>query len=147
MVIVRTIVPIWKQMIVSAILDGSGRPICCELWPGNVTDVSTLIPIIERLKTRFGIESVCVVADRGMISATTIEQLESEELKMDYILGVRMRKVKEVRDEVLSSEDVFTTVTGKRLATKDPSPSRSENSGSKIGATSCAITKNRHARI
>ncbi len=114
--------PDLKQMIVGAILDGSGRPICCELWPGNVTDVSTLIPIIERLKTRFGIESVCVVADRGMISATTIEQLESEELKMDYILGVRMRKVKEVRDEVLSSEDVFTTVTGKRLATKDPSP-------------------------
>ena len=45
--------PDLKQMIVGAILDGSGRPICCELWPGNVTDVSTLIPIIERLKTRF----------------------------------------------------------------------------------------------
>ena len=53
--------PDLKQMIVGAILDGSGRPICCELWPGNVTDVSTLIPIIERLKNRFGIESVCVV--------------------------------------------------------------------------------------
>src|SRR5208283_2839547 len=57
-----------------------------------------------------------------MISATTIEQLESEALKMDYILGVRMRKVQEVRDEVLSSEDAFMTVTGKRLTTKDPSP-------------------------
>jgi hypothetical protein len=114
--------PDLKQMIVGAILDGSGRPICCEIWPGNVSDVTTLIPIVERLKTRFAIASVCVVADRGMISSTTIEQLESEELHMDYILGVRMRMVKVVREEVLSSEDTFTTVTGKRLKTTDPSP-------------------------
>jgi len=114
--------PDLRQMIVGAILDGSGRPICCELWPGNVTDVTTLIPVVERLKTRFAIASVCVVADRGMISATTIEQLEGEELHMDYILGVRMRMVKEVREEVFSSEATFTTVTGKRLKTTDPSP-------------------------
>jgi len=114
--------PDLKQMIVGAILDGSGRPICCELWPGNVTDVTTLIPVVERLKSRFGISSVCVVADRGMISSTTIESLESETLKMDYILGVRMRKVKEVRDELLTSEEAFTTVSGPRQKTKDPSP-------------------------
>ena len=114
--------PDLRQMIVGAILDGSGRPICCELWPGNVTDVATLIPIVERLKTRFAIASVCVVADRGMISARTIEQLESEELHMDYILGVRMRMVKEVREEILASKDASTTVTGKRSKTTDPSP-------------------------
>jgi transposase len=114
--------PDLKQMIVGAILDGSGRPICCELWPGNVTDVTTLIPIVERLKTRFGIESVCVVADRGMVSATTIEQLESEELHLDYILGVRMRKAKEVRDEIIPSEEAFTAVVGTRQRSTDPAP-------------------------
>jgi hypothetical protein len=31
-------------MVVGAVLDGQGRPICCELWPGNTTDVTTLIP-------------------------------------------------------------------------------------------------------
>ena len=116
--------PDLRQMIAGAILDGSGRPICCELWPGNVTDVTTLIPIVERLKTRFAIASVCVVADRGMISAGTIERLEGEEFHMDYILGVRMRMVKEVREEVLASGDAFTTVTGKRLKATDPSPLR-----------------------
>ena len=116
--------PDLRQMIVGAILDGSGRPICFELWPGNVTDVTTLIPIVERLKTRFAIASVCVVADRGMISAGTIERLEGEEFHMDYILGVRMRMVKEVREEVLASGDAFTTVTGKRLKATDPSPLR-----------------------
>src|SRR5262249_285427 len=30
------------QMIVGAVLDGQGRPICCELWPGNTADVTAL---------------------------------------------------------------------------------------------------------
>ena len=36
-------------MIVGAVLDGQGRPICCELWPGNTADVSALIPVVALL--------------------------------------------------------------------------------------------------
>ena len=39
--------PDLKQMVVGAVLDGEGRPVCCELWPGNTTDVKTLLPIVE----------------------------------------------------------------------------------------------------
>ena len=39
--------PDLKQMIVGAVLDGVGRPICCELWPGNLTDVNSLIPVVQ----------------------------------------------------------------------------------------------------
>jgi transposase len=88
-------------MVMGVVLDGEGRPICCELWPGNLTDVTTLIPVVTRVKERFAIGSVYVVADRGMISAQTIEKLESAELGMSYILGVRMHVEKEVRDGVL----------------------------------------------
>ena len=64
-------------MVVAAVLDGEGRPLCCELWPGNTTDVTTLVPIVDRLRSRFGIRRICIVADRGMISKKTIEELES----------------------------------------------------------------------
>ena len=47
------------------VIDSSGRPICSELWPGNTTDVTTLLPVIERLKTRFLIARIGIVADRG----------------------------------------------------------------------------------
>src|SRR5512133_3993943 len=53
------------QMIVAVVIDADGRPICSEMWPGNTADVSALIPVIDRLRTRFGIGRVCVVADRG----------------------------------------------------------------------------------
>jgi hypothetical protein len=67
-----------KQMIVAAILDGQGRPLCCELWPGNVTDVTTLIPVVDRLRKRFRIGSICIVADRGMIRKGYRKYLRAE---------------------------------------------------------------------
>src|SRR5512144_2616657 len=47
------------QMIVGVVLDGQGRPICCGLWPGNTTDVTTLIPVVDPLRTPVGIRRAC----------------------------------------------------------------------------------------
>jgi hypothetical protein len=112
--------PDLKQMVVGMILDGEGHPVCCEMWPGNTTDVTTLIPVVDRLKKRFGIVRVCVVADRGMISQKTLEALQ--ERKLEYILGARMRKQNEVSETVLSRAGRFHEVTPERRKKKDPSP-------------------------
>jgi transposase len=114
--------PDLKQMVVGAVLDNEGRPVCCEMWPGSTADVKTLIPVVDRLRKRFGIERVCIVADRGMISKEAIEALESEERGWDYILGVRMRKVKEVKKDVLTRGGRYHVVHGARKNKKDPSP-------------------------
>ncbi len=37
--------PDLKQMVVGAVIDDKGHPVCCEMWPGNTTDVKTLIPV------------------------------------------------------------------------------------------------------
>lgn len=110
------------QMIVGAVLDGQGRPICCELWPGNTTDVTTLIPVVDRLRSRFGIRRICIVADRGMISRETIEALEKDERGWQYILGARMRSQTEVNDEVLSRAGRYRVVHPPRVKSDDPSP-------------------------
>jgi hypothetical protein len=88
-----------KQMVMGAVLTGEGRPVCCELWPGNQADGKALLPVVDRLKQRFGLRRVCWVADRGMISEQTIRGLE--ERKLEYILGARMRRQQEVNEEVL----------------------------------------------
>ena len=111
-----------KQMVVGAILDGDGRPLCCELWPGNVTDVKTLIPIVDRLRTRFNIRSICIVADRGMISKETIAQLQADERQVHYILGARLRNVKEIYETVLSRGGRYRVVNEARHKSADPSP-------------------------
>jgi hypothetical protein len=112
--------PDLHQLVVGAVLDGEGRPICCEMWPGNTTDVKTLIPIVDGLYRRFGIVQVCIVADRGMISQETIEDLDQQ--GWPYILGARMRRCKEVREQVLTAGGRFRVVHPKSSDPKDPAP-------------------------
>jgi hypothetical protein len=97
--------PDLRQMILAVLIDGDGRPVCSEMWPGNTADVTTLIPVIDRLRRRFDIARVCVVADRGMISAETVAELEARRLL--YILGVRERTDKLVRELVLDDPAPF----------------------------------------
>lgn len=114
--------PDLKQMVVGAVLDGKGNPICCELWPGNTADVKTLVPIVDRLKGKFCIGRICIVADRGMISKETIAKLQKSVRQVHYILGARMRIVKEIREDVLADTTPYESVYGPREKSKDPSP-------------------------
>jgi hypothetical protein len=106
--------PDLKQMILGLIVDGDGRPICTEMWPGNTADVTTLLSVVDRLRQRFSIGRVCVVADRGMISAATIARLE--ERKLEYILGARERSDAVVRKIVLENDDPFVPLLVERKA-------------------------------
>lgn len=114
--------PDLRQMVVGAVLDSKGNPICCELWPGNTADVKTLIPVVDRLKSKFGISRICIVADRGMISKETIRELQKSVRDVHYILGARMRAVKEIRQVVLKDTRPYESVFGPGKKGKDPSP-------------------------
>jgi len=114
--------PDLNQMVVGVVLDDNGRPLCCEMWPGNTTDVTTLIPVVDRIRSRFNVSKFCVVADRGMISKETLSEFEKPENKVPYILGVRMRNVLEVKRDVLSRAANFQEVVPEGTRVKDASP-------------------------
>src|SRR4051812_35929118 len=98
--------PDLMQMIVGVVVDAAGRPGRSGTGSGSTADVSVLVPVIDRLRSRFGIGRVCVVADRGMISAPTIAALE--ERGLEYVLGARERTDSLVRTVVLADERPFT---------------------------------------
>lgn len=110
--------PDLNQMVVGTLVNDDGRPVCCEIWPGNTADVKTLIPVADRLKKRFPVDIFCLVADRGMISDETVKALDEREIP--YILGSRMRKTKEVREEVLSRPGRYKEV--RPMGTQGPCP-------------------------
>ena len=112
--------PDLKQMVVGIVLDQDGNPLCSEMWPGNTTDVKTLVPVAGRLKSRFGIDKVCIVADRGMISEESKSQITA--LGWEYVLGVRMRRQKIVKEEVLSRAGRYEEVSAVSANKKDPAP-------------------------
>jgi len=106
--------PDLHQMIVGLVMDQDGRPLCCELWPGNTADVTTLLPVVDRLRARFSVGRICVVADRGMISAQSIAALE--ERKLEYVLGVRERSSAEVRSTVIDDQTPFVPLVVPRVS-------------------------------
>jgi transposase len=90
------------------------------MWPGNTADAKTLVPVASRLQQRFGVTSVAIVADRGMVSNATISELEK--LGWQYILGARMRSSNEVKLQVVGRAGRYREVHPKSPDPKAPSP-------------------------
>jgi hypothetical protein len=114
--------PDLRQMVVGLAVDVQGRPLCCEFWPGNTADVTTLKPLIERLRQRFRLREITVVADRGMVSQATLEAFESSVPPVHYIVGVRMRRQKEVSLTVLGHRGRWQESVPERKKPTDPAP-------------------------
>ena len=112
--------PDLNQMVVGVVIDNHGKPVCCEMWPGNTADVKTLIPVTDRIRNRFQIGRFCVISDRGMISAETMSELGKRNIP--YILGARMRKVNQIKLDVLSRAGRYREVHPEGQSSKDPSP-------------------------
>jgi transposase len=112
--------PDLKQMVVGMAVDVEGCPICCEMWPGNTADVTTLVPMVKRMRERFRLREITVVADRGMVSQKTLEALEGSDPPVGYIMGVRMRRQKEINLSVLGSRKQWLESVPERRNAKDP---------------------------
>jgi hypothetical protein len=95
--------PDLPQLVLCVAVNATGWPIAWEIFPGNTADQKALSQVVAVLRERFHIRRVTVVADRGMISRDTIKLLtEYEAAPFDYVLGCRMRRQKEVSEEVLA---------------------------------------------
>jgi hypothetical protein len=103
--------PDQPQVLLCVAVDSHSWPIGWDILPGNTGDGKAFVAMIERLRKRFRIRRVTVVADRGMISASTIRLLRDHpKAPYDYILGCRMRRQKEVNEVVLARAGRFREV-------------------------------------
>jgi hypothetical protein len=103
--------PDLPQWVLCVAVNAAGWPIAWEIFPGNTADQKALRQVVALLRQRFHIRRVTVVADRGMISRDTIQLLtEHDQAPFDYVLGCRMRRQKEVGEEVLARGGRYQTV-------------------------------------
>jgi hypothetical protein len=100
--------PDHPQVILGLLMRRDGLPVGCEVWPGNTADVTRLTVISKVLKERFHIEKVIVVCDRGMVSKKNLKELTAA--GFEYIVGMKMRRLLEVRDEVLGRAGRYKVV-------------------------------------
>jgi hypothetical protein len=105
--------PDLPQIVICLAVDQRGWPVAWEMYPGSTADKKAFRHIVGVLRERLKIRRVIVVADRGMISKDSIEMLTGDaEAPYEYILGCKMRRQKEVSEDVLSRAGRYHAVRG-----------------------------------
>jgi transposase len=76
------------QVMLGLLVDREGIPVGYHLFPGNTYEPHSLPAILEKLKARYHIQRVLVVADRGLITKENVGELRKA--GMDFILGMKL---------------------------------------------------------
>ena len=83
------------QVNYGLLTDSRGCPIAISAFPGNTMDSKTLLDQVERLQVTFGLESVVLVGDRGMISQKQIDELSGKS-GIDWITALRTGAIRKL---------------------------------------------------
>jgi hypothetical protein len=83
------------QIIYGLLCDTDGRPVAVEVFSGEVHDDKTLPAQVTKLKDRFGLSRVIVVADRGMVTKANIEIL-AQAPGVDWITALKAPTIKKL---------------------------------------------------
>jgi hypothetical protein len=83
------------QIIYGLLCDQDGRPVAVEVFSGELHDDATLPAQVTKLKDRFGLSRVVVVADRGMVTKANIELLTRTD-GVDWITALKAPTIKKL---------------------------------------------------
>jgi len=79
------------QILLALMVTQEGLPIGYEIFPGNMNEGKTFKDAIEKVKNRYQVKKVVIVADSGLLSDDNMKLLEKE--GYEYILGARLRSL------------------------------------------------------
>jgi transposase len=99
------------QVVLGLLVDKDGVPVGYQLFPGNTGETTTLAPIVAKLKTKYHIQNVVMVADRGLISEKNVEELRQS--GMGYILGKRLWTMSEDEQAVVLDKSKYRALDDK----------------------------------
>ncbi len=89
-----------KQIVIGLLTDDSGCPISVEVFEGNTSDQTTVMPRINSMRERFGIDEMVFVGDRGMLTKARRDDLQSEDYeKVKYISALSRREFESFLDD------------------------------------------------
>lgn len=98
-----------RQFMLSLVQTADGLPIAHEVHPGNTAEAKTLLPMIRGLLERYPLKRVVLVADRGLLSVSNIEELaklqtqlkaDGRDVALEYILAVPAARYGDFADDL-----------------------------------------------
>jgi len=84
-------------IVCGVLADQEGRPVAVQVYPGNTEDPTTVPDQVEKLRKRFGLDRLVLVGDRGMLTQTQIDTLQSHP-GIGWISALRSKAIRNLVD-------------------------------------------------
>ena len=91
------------QIVLSLLIDKDGIPLTFEIYEGNKAETTTLLDTLDRLKNRFKLEKITVIADRGISRWLNLSEIKKR--GYEYIVAIRFKNKEELEKNILNKED------------------------------------------
>jgi Transposase DDE domain len=112
------------QIVYGLLTDRAGKPVAVEVFDGSTHDHQTVPAQLDKLKGRFGLREVVLVADRGMITRANLDAIRQAD-GIEWITALKAPQVKRLArtgafqpslfDEVNLAEIACDEFPGERL--------------------------------
>jgi hypothetical protein len=101
------------QITYGLLCNSEGCPVAVEVFEGNTNDHQTVASQVQKLKSRFGLDHVVLVGDRGMVSETTIRQ-ELEPLGLDWVTALKESTVRTLAEARVITPSLLNEAASRR---------------------------------
>ncbi len=102
------------HIVMGLLIDKTGKPIGYELFKGNTYEGHTMLAVIEKLKKRFKLDTIIIVADRGLNSKLNLKQIR--DAGFHYIVSGRLKSMKKKVQNIVFQQDDYLTINQQDLA-------------------------------
>lgn len=82
-----------RQIEYGLLTDARGVPVAVEVFAGNTSDPQTVATQVDKLRTRFHLERVVLVGDRGMLTSARIDALRKQG-GVDWVSSLRAPQIR-----------------------------------------------------
>jgi len=98
------------QVVMGMLIDKNGLPIGYELFSGNTMDSKTMITILDKLKERFNIDTVVIVADRGLNSKSNLKAIK--DAGYDYLMACKIKSMpQDIKEDILNIKNYTNIIS------------------------------------
>jgi hypothetical protein len=105
------------QIVYGLLTDPAGKPIAVQVFSGNTQDHQTVPAQLQRLKVRFGLSQVVLVADRGMVTRANIDALAAD--GVDWITALKAPQIKTLAAAGTIQPSLFDDVNLAEISSED----------------------------
>lgn len=106
------------QIVYGLVCDPQGRPLAIEVFAGGVHDHQTLLAQVEKLRARFGLRTLVLVVDRGMVTEANLDALREQE-GIGWISALKAPQVKKLVKEGSLQLSLFDELNLAEIASAD----------------------------